>query len=494
MDLFCQLIEDRYQAFFQNSFRHPFLEDLEQVRYRQQHLFFKYLDGRIRMISDKMLHSFSKQKNSPPTIQKKYSTPSLEPITSSQLEELYFHIHQSIPERVEELDKLLADLDYSYLPGTILPNQWNFYMNQWKQEQIKKDTFFILILGAGPMGLFTASYIDYMKRRGYFSRTKNVQILLIENRIGDKDGYKLPYTRNRPFQFSTDYFSILLPKLYCSIDRNQQRDQYIRQLPIKHLENMFYLSCYHHKIPMFFTNEYESWNSLSSFMEDIRVDILLDCTGGRFPIPLSTTMKQNQPSWLHKDILLSNDFSDIHWNDQTYRYECIRKKRQGKSLPDNTFYLNIDVQLDNHYYTNETYPIEDKETYLFFENTVKLLGHMSLTQVEQLIPWIPNTNLQKLMVYYVSQLSSYKKRVHFLMFPFEVKMYYRPRVTFPIQTEQNGTTLYVGMGDTNFQSHYILGAGLNRMIPIALYTLHLLPILMYSPKKVNKKKQKITIH
>ena len=470
---FCDLIEKRYQSFFNHGYQHPFFQDLDAVRYKQHQIFFEEQKEKMKMVPLKKKKKNGTLPHFPPS-----PPPQFNLLSHDEIENLYHTIDHTIPESIEELDQLLHPLDQVYLPGTILPNQWNQFLSKCKQEQREKKCFFVLILGGGPMGLFTAGYLDYMRRRDYLPPDVNIQILLLDNRTSPVEGYREPFTRNRPFVFGTEYFSILLPKLYCNLQKHPKYDRYFRQMPIKDLENMFYLSCYHSKIPMFFTKEYESWESIASLMENIQIDSILDCTGGRFPIPMKSWMKRNEPMWYRGP--MSNPYAELEWNNETNRYEFYRKILQSTQLPENTYYLSIDTQEDGHYYRNETYPIVDRETLLFFEHSVKVLGYMTIDQLEELIPWIPNLDLQKLLIYEVSywksQSSSRRKKIRISMSPFEMKMYYRPRVSYQISSPY--PCIYVGMGDTNFSSHYILGAGLNRMIPIALYTLHLLPMLM----------------
>ena len=72
----------------------------------------------------------------------------------------------------------------------------------------KSSTINIMIIGSGPVGLFLASYL-----KSYYSNIK-VNIVLYDSRI-EKPGFRKPYTRQRPFNTSSSYLSLIIPKIYC---------------------------------------------------------------------------------------------------------------------------------------------------------------------------------------------------------------------------------------------------------------------------------------
>jgi len=491
---FDYLLESLYKQFFISKLRkenHPFFTDIEDVTLNQQYKDSLTKDKNFDLVDFQIMEkkrkkSYSNEKESLDEIIKNHFSNKNEKkneekkkyLSSNEISYLFSKINEYIPENSEQINKILAPMDYSELPGTIMPNEWNMKLNYWKlTNKQEKDTFFILILGSGPMGLFVANYIHFLKKSGLLRYYKNIQILLLENRIGSKPGYKKPYSRNRPFQFSTEYFSLILSKLYC-----QKIKHYI---PIKLLEDMFYLASYNNGIPMYFTKEYDSWDSLKKLVEELNIQVIFDCTGGRFNIPKKWIQKDN-PSWYPYD--LKHELGKIEWNTKKNRYEYIwNSVKDITQLPLNKYYLSIDIMKNGILFQNKTEMIRDIETLAFFKKVVEPLGKISKNIFYKLIPFIPSKKIQKHFLFYfyewqIQNLPNIEIEIKF----FEIEMYYRSKIAHSFSLKNNKKCIYIGLGDTIFHSHFIVGAGLNRLIPLGVQIIHLLPLLMIQPEKNGK--------
>jgi hypothetical protein len=468
---FCSLVEDMYQSFFTSSIRdsvHPFFHDIEDVVYKQS------LNDEIRkeqmgVIPDSLLtsgHIFPlesiKQEHQRNSVQN--NTVKKRKATRQEIYNLYESLQQYIPEDRTELNKLLQPLDEAELPGTIMPKEWKQLKAEWKHK--KQDTFFICVLGAGPMGLFMANYVNYLKVRGHFKYYKDIQVIVLENRVGTHEGYKQPYQRSRPFQFQTEYFSIMLSKLYCNESR--------RLIPIRFLEEMFYIATYYQNIPMYFTKEYESWDSLKHLVDELGIQVLLDCSGGREKIP-TQWKKKDTPSWYPYSMVSSK--GSIDWNKKALQYEYQWKQSMNVlALPKHTFYLSLDIYKNGLYYYSDTIMIDSMETLQFFKTHIQPMGRISKKIFFRIIPHIPNVTIQKIFYYYYQLLHIHSIEMDIQVF--QVNMHYRSRMT-SVYKGKGHSMVYIGLGDTIFHSHFLVGAGLNRMIPLGVQVIHSLPRLFF---------------
>ena len=122
-------------------------------------------------------------------------------ISKTKLNEIYEII--SNPE-ITDFNIIRKNLDemYNYLlPSTI--NNLSEYENS-----INKNDINITILGCGPVGLYTALYLnEYYNKSNIFNF--KINILLIDNRIKE-EGIKMPYTRLTEFNFDNSEIVIFI--------------------------------------------------------------------------------------------------------------------------------------------------------------------------------------------------------------------------------------------------------------------------------------------
>jgi len=150
--------------------------------------------------------------------------------------------------KITNFDTIRTNLNklYEYLlPSTI--DNLDDHLNQIKKSN--KQNINVVIVGAGPIGLFTALYLnDYYNKYNFFNIKVNV--LIIDNRTYE-ESIKLPYSRVTQFGFDISQIQPFINQIFCWKNKNIYLDRQFDFINV--FENMLYLSAYHKKIPMYFT-------------------------------------------------------------------------------------------------------------------------------------------------------------------------------------------------------------------------------------------------
>jgi hypothetical protein len=204
-------------------------------------------------------------------------------ISKTKLNEIYEII--SNPE-ITDFNIIRKNLDemYNYLlPSSI--NNLSEYENS-----INKNDINIIIIGCGPVGLYTALYLnEYYNKSNIFNF--KINILLIDNRIKE-EGIKMHYSRLTEFNFDNSEIVIFIKQIFCW--KNKLMTTKVSQFDyINILENLFYLSAFHNKIKMYFTKKLETYDELKKFSIKNNINYIFDCTGGRININFNNKIKWN---------------------------------------------------------------------------------------------------------------------------------------------------------------------------------------------------------
>jgi hypothetical protein len=157
-------------------------------------------------------------------------------------------------------------------------------IHKWKKYG-RPDALNVLILGAGPLGLFTALTLQELYNNPYKPLVRNVNILLVDNRI-QKEGVKAPYSRNTMFGFDIAELQPFFRHIYgwniplggTSTDDPKE----VRAFDFIHvLENLLYVAAYNAGLSMAFTKQFETFDAVQTFVKKEGIHCLFDCTGGR---------------------------------------------------------------------------------------------------------------------------------------------------------------------------------------------------------------------
>lgn len=325
----------------------------------------------------------------------------------------------------KDIEKLLDKNVNYYLSGTV---------EELKTEKNKTN---ILIVGAGPAGMFVALYLNFL----YSDR---VCIQLLDARIKDEN-VRMPFSRNRYFGVGTDYVFPLIYNFGCFSEYKKRVG-----MKIKHLELLFYCVCVYKNINMLFTQKYGSIEELKKILP--KYDIMFDCTGNR----LDYKITKNIPTFntiIHKDMIIKQNENEV--------------EVEWKKITPVIHFLHIESLNNKMEVINEPtegfYSLETEED---IELCKKHSGCYTKEEVIKIISAIKDDKTRE-MVYH--SLKGVYTRISY----FEVKQRHKLLITDYI-----GKTLYIAGGDTAFYSHFYTGAGLERMYRLTAHVCHLLDLII----------------
>lgn len=356
-------------------------------------------------------------------------------------------------DKILKIINLLTDM---HIPSNVInKDKLLLYMNQSKQINI-------LILGAGPIGLFLACYLfNYYNTSYGLNNYPNVNIIVFDNRVDMKNKRK-PYTRNRPFFFNSSFLSQIIPKIYAW-DTTEKDGLFIN---INILEYVLFTKAYYeYMIPFIF--EDINWDEIQKIISLGKIDVLFDCTGGRLNPPI---FKNIDTSWI--DILI-NKFNKMNVNDEMpdinvikdknlvilennndkflkHYYYCsiiiLKKKNNNLTNKGNRISINISNYEDNSLIKKH------KDKYFNYDNMMLI---------------VKGINDDMIRNYLYSKIKYYDDNYLFKIEYFNTYLRHQIEIAKVIETDNN-KCLYIGAGDTIFHSHFITGSGLNRTINFAV--------------------------
>ncbi|CAH6420574.1 Hypothetical protein MVR_LOCUS168 [uncultured virus] len=311
----------------------------------------------------------------------------------------------------------------------------------------------ILVLGAGPTGLYIANYLNSM----HTSRPK-LNVMVVDNRVSVIQRLRLPYTRSRIFAIHLYLFTTFFPKIAEMLDLIRQSS-----IPIKYLEYILLVMLYGSKIPICFTDELSSPEALLKFMDRKHVDIVYDCTGGRFESEwLSTPVDHSFPT---KTKMSDRQYQVVRSGPNEYGL-------QWKNNIANRYFLSIEVYDADGIFMYA--PING--TTIEFKQDLAILSelHNQCFKLKQkrvadflkIFDSLRDLGLSKIIQGSVMQDATKSFKFSII----EPHMQHKIRISTVIGTPAN-PHLYIGAGDTIFTSHFAVGAGLNRLLEFIRSTL-----------------------
>ena len=341
------------------------------------------------------------------------------------------------------VEKKLDKIIYKNLPSSI--QNLEAYLNIIKNNNTSTN---ILILGAGPNGLFLANYLWGLYKNYY----NKINILIIDNRI-DKEGFRLPYTRSRIFAIGKpSYLSYILPTLSCFSENTT--------IQIKYLEILLYLKLFQNNIPLYFTNKYNDYKNIEKLIKKYNFKICFDSTGNRIKTPFIVNdfkiPKQIQLSNHNYSLMLENNLIKHIWNEKDYKFRYY------------LFIYFLNDEYKNVYFEYDTYIINNHYDYELFKDFC--IDKKNINKI------LPQDKQLKIFLNKIYKMIEMNSNIIYLNFKsMEIKMYHQLKISFLIN---NNKTLWISSVDTLFHSHFLLGSGLYRTLPINVKISNLLEIIL----------------
>ena len=311
-------------------------------------------------------------------------------LTSKQLKNYYTTMLDPTISDFNIIKKMIKQMNDYNMPSTIKD------LSNWKRYN-DSNAINVLILGAGPMGLFTALELNNRYNDATINwkiSTRRVNILVIDNRIY-KEGVKLPYTRNNKFNFNLTMLQPHLQNIFCWKYGNRFEDRHFDYISV--MENLLYVTVYNKNIPMFFTTYFENDAILKKFIEKEKVHVVYDCTGGRFKTNLVHSLpwcgysfkKGKEEVKINKE----SKYYELYINNQLYRrrlYFIQMYNDKYKELVGENQYVASDDEADTMLltlYNNKC---------LLLDDFIRISSHFKSHNLKYWLPWaIEITNIER---------------------------------------------------------------------------------------------------
>lgn len=355
----------------------------------------------------------------------------------------YLSEYQTVPKWSYVEKKLSQMSNYLFYSNVNLDEYQKILQNK------EKDRINILILGAGPTGLYVANYLKTINLI-----SPRINLLIVDNRIVKSNAsYRLPYTRNRIFGVNLDLFVTFFEKFACMKELLKQGG-----VKIKYLENLLIILAYGNEIPMYFTDNIIDELSLKKFIVENKIDVVFDCTGGRFKNNFITNLT-NPQDFFEKNIIFENEWYKINITNNEARL-------QWKDNIQQRYYLSAEIYDDNGKFmvtaiwTEPLLYLSDVELFLEFNNKCIKIKKGKLDAAKKFFDEnISGKNLKDK----IKMMLRYYKHHHIKFYIIDTQIYHKLLIS-DIIDQPEYKTIYISAGDTIFSSHFAIGAGLNRLL------------------------------
>ena len=332
----------------------------------------------------------------------------------------------------------------------------NFFIkeNELNNKNYNKNNETVLIIGSGPIGLFLSCYLKLTYQ--------NINVILCDNRI-NKPGFRKPYTRVRPFSTSSKYLSLIIPKIYC-----MSNNENVNMINIFILEYLLYTKAILEYNIAILYNDYD-WNDYKKMIKKYNINVVFDCTGGRLKTDVfkninTEWLKDNINKDINKQLLILKDKNLVHLVDYP---------REKKFKLDH-FYASINIYDKNMVFIKKEdiniiskddlmYLNKIKKKYFTYDNMIYLFGGIENN--------VTRNYLYNYLLYYQSNEYYYMIDIWSIY----IRHIIKPSEIFILDGEEK---LFISAGDSMYHSHFIIGAGLNKTINLAVYSANQLNFLL----------------
>lgn len=426
---------------------HPFFSDIEKVNKIAKN----YINHQKIFISEKINYQKIKipDKEEIKEIEQKV-------LSTSHLIKLNNEINNLT--NFKKILKIVSEISKFFIKTNIKDKELFF-------EKISKDNKInICIIGAGPIGLFLACYLNLYYNLGKLNEYPKVNIVLFDNFI-NKPGFRKPYSRHRPFATSSPFLPLILPKIY-SYEKNSD-SLYLNIYVLEYL--LLSKVILKHKIPLIFENY--DWNEYKNIIEKANFEVVFDCTGGR----LKTDIFNNiDSSWLdkmkkinyqlNKQLSINKEENLVHLIDHPV----------DRKFKDNNFYASLMVyDINLNFFNKFDIDIKNNDDLLFLNSIKK--KYFNFKNLKKILRNIKDDIDRNFLYNILKKNNNFDDKLFFFdVWSIYIRHCIQPSEIFKVNGRK---ILYIGAGDTIFHSHFIIGAGLNRTIKFSIKCANLLTLL-----------------
>ena len=375
-----------------------------------------------------------------------------------QLKDIYKHL---INPKIYKFSKIRKELlkMYNYLLPSTIDNLDN--LNNYLQNIKVDKAINVIIAGAGPVGLFSALYLQKYYENQF---NQNVNILLVDNRVA-QEGIRLPYTRTTKFGFDISLIQDFIHNLFCWDETKPKK--YSRHFDyINILENLLFVVAFHYKIPMYFTKTLETYDKIKDFAKNNNFHYIFDCTGGRLGAQFKTNIKKSTEEW-GKIIKLKQGEHEMKLDDDGYfRHYINNKIYQHRAMVLTLIYKN-----KKEYHIGNNFGMTDNK------RDIKLIDKLSnkcfsREDFEYISKHFESHNIRYHLENMLSESEAIQKNTKFVKITsFNV---FATRHLDKCAYKINSKLTYIALGDTTGNSEVGIYYGMDSGLRFAKHIIHLL--------------------
>jgi hypothetical protein len=465
MEDIVKIIDKEFQSMFVGNDswirpQHPFLQDMEYVidsDIQEREETIKENNKLLDSIENLKIENYKKDEFV--SCKNNYS----KKISIKKLNEIYDKLTTKKLTWNEVKDELNNMSNY-LLPSTI--KDFDKYLDKISKKE--KGYYNILIIGAGPVGLYIENLISEIYNQSPLMTVPIFNILVMDNRVG-KDNYKLPYTRPRPFTVFSGGFSFIIKNIYCW---NEETINEL-SLPIKLLENLLYLYAindYDYGLKdIYFTDKYNTWSDYKKVIKKGKFDVVFDCTGGRLKPKI---FKQPRNFFKNKSTKIENDDYKLIVSPKNN----LAKLQWKKDFPQSKHYLLVYLLDKNKKIIATKYAplLTNKHDYkLALKYNGKCIKPTALIKI---VSQFINEEIRA-FPYIDKYVNMIKNNQYYKMNVVSVAMTHPLKIA-KVLKDGKQEYLYIGAGDTIFNGHFQTAAGLYKTVDLATRICYLLQYLI----------------
>jgi hypothetical protein len=428
MEKICNKINKKFQKYISKD-KHPFFADIRKVNRLAQ----SFIDYQKNHIMYKLKYNDFDVDNLPSSVD----------IKEEYNEELSKN-------DLIEINSLMKKNSNYFNIFKIVTQISRFFIND-NDISIDNKKQTIMIIGAGPIGLFMACYLK-------LTYEDKINIIVYDSRI-IKPGFRKPYTRVRPFSTSSKYLSLIVPKMYCM---TQQDYLFINIFLLEYI--LYSQAILTYKIPIYY-NDYD-WEEYKKLIKKNNVKVVFDCTGGRLKTDVfnnidSSWLKDKVDKRIEKQLMILNDKNIVHLVDYP----------EEKKFKKNHFYGSLTIYTKDMLFVDKFDIDMINEKDLIYLNKIKK-RYYTYESIVSVISGIKDDISRDFL--YTTVREKFNDNFYFM---FDVWGIYIRHAIKPAEIFDNDK-LFVMLGDSMFHSHFLTGAGLNRTIKFAVQSANLLDYIL----------------